>query len=352
MKHLGTKQIETPRLLLRPFRPEDADAMFRNWASDPDVTKYLTWPCHDHVDVSRWVLSDWCSHYGEKTYYQWAIVPQALGEPIGSITVVGRNDPARWVEIGYCIGKAWWHQGIMTEALSAVIRFFFEQVGVGRVQARHDACNPYSGAVMRKCGMRCEGTMAKAGRSNQGICDMVWYGIVKEEYEAQKAGSEVVFLTDAERKNHAAARILHQLPAWFGIPQATQEYVKESTQLPMWAVYGDGEDAPLPVGFAALKQTGDKTAEIFVMGVEPGYHRRGLGRKLMAALESWAAKQGYLYLQVKTVQMGRYEEYDRTNRFYRAVGFRELECFPTLWDPHNPCQIYIKYIGGRGHADQ
>lgn len=186
MKHLGTKRIETERLILRPFTAEDAEAMFHNWASDPEVTKFLTWPTHKTVEVSRWVLNDWVSHYAEPEHYQWAIVPKDLGEPIGSIAVVRSSNDAKWVESGYCIGKKWWRQGYVSEALNALISFFFEEVGVERVQARHDPRNPGSGAVMRKCGMTCEGTLRRADRNNQGICDAVIYSILREEYHADK----------------------------------------------------------------------------------------------------------------------------------------------------------------------
>lgn len=186
MKHQGTKKIETQRLILRPFTPEDAEAMFRNWASDPEVTKYLTWPAHSNVEVSQWVTNDWASHYGEESFYQWAIVPKALGEPIGSIAAVKVDNDAQWVEIGYCIGKAWWRKGFVSEALNALIAFFFEEVGAGRVQARHDTRNPNSGAVMAKCGMKYEGTLRQADRNNQGICDAAVYGILREEYHADK----------------------------------------------------------------------------------------------------------------------------------------------------------------------
>ena len=52
MQHKGTIQLETERLLLRPFREADGDAMYRNWASDPEVTKYLMWPAHSSPEVS------------------------------------------------------------------------------------------------------------------------------------------------------------------------------------------------------------------------------------------------------------------------------------------------------------
>lgn len=182
MKHSGTKKLETSRLILRQFTREDAGAMYRNWASDPEVTKYLTWPAHATLAVSEAVLGDWISHYDEETFYQWAIVPKDLGEPIGSISVVSRNDEAKLVHIGYCIGKQWWPQGIMSESLQAVIDFFFGQVGVNRIETRHDPNNPHSGGVMRKCGMTYEGTLRQSDVNNQGICDACWYSILAKEW--------------------------------------------------------------------------------------------------------------------------------------------------------------------------
>ncbi|MBO7184432.1 MAG: GNAT family N-acetyltransferase [Oscillospiraceae bacterium] len=181
MNHLGTKTIETSRLVLRQFELTDAEAMYRNWASDPEVTKYLSWPTHAGVEISSMVLNDWISHYGEENYYQWAIVPQAFGQPIGSIAAVRVDDRIGKVEIGYCIGKTWWHQGIVSEALNAVIRFFFDEVGTNRVEACHDPRNPNSGKVMAKCGMSFEGIQRQAGMNNQGICDMSWYAIISDD---------------------------------------------------------------------------------------------------------------------------------------------------------------------------
>lgn len=182
MNHLGTKKIETERLILRPFVLEDAQAMYENWASDEEVTRYLTWPAHSSPEISGMVLRDWISHYDEPDYYQWAIVcKEKEGEPIGSISVVSHNDQLQRVHIGYCIGKQWWHQGITSEALKGVIDFLFDQVGVRRVDAKHDPRNPHSGGVMRKCGMQYEGTMRKSDINNQGFCDASWYAILAED---------------------------------------------------------------------------------------------------------------------------------------------------------------------------
>ena len=96
-----------------------------------------------------------------------------------------------------------------------------------------------------------------------------------------------------------------------------------------------------PVGFLCLKETGQDTAELEVMGVLQAYHRQGIGRSLFEAAKRVAIDHGYSFLQVKTVKMGCYEEYDKTNLFYLSLGFKEFEVMPTLWDAWNPCQIYI-----------
>ena len=183
LTHKGTQTIETSRLILRRAIREDAEPMFRNWASDPEVTKFLTWPAHSSIAVSEMVIGSWLQEYEKENYYQWMIVLKELDEPIGSISVVRQNDRVEEAEIGYCIGSQWWHQGIMTEALSAVIEYLFTEVGMNRVAARHDPNNPHSGGVMRKCGMKYEGTHRASDRNNQGICDAAQYAMTRSDWE-------------------------------------------------------------------------------------------------------------------------------------------------------------------------
>ena len=180
LKHKGTVKLETPRLILRRAQIEDAEKMFHNWANDKEVTKYLTWPPHSNIQVTQKVLESWVESYEKEDYYQWMIVLKEINEPIGSImaSTVGRAQSAH---VGYCIGKKWWHQGIMSETLQAVMDFLFNEVGYHRVEAMHDSNNPNSGKVMAKCGMKYEGTLRMADRNNQGICDACYYGLLAEE---------------------------------------------------------------------------------------------------------------------------------------------------------------------------
>lgn len=180
LNHKGTQAIETNRLILRKAQLEDAEAMFRNWSNDPEVTKYLTWPVHGNVEVTKTLLASWVASYEKDDYYQWMIVLKETGEPIGSICA-GSMGRAESAHIGYCIGKAWWHQGIMSETLKAVMDFLFDEIGYHRVEALHDPNNPHSGNVMKKCGMKYEGTLRQADRNNQGICDACYYGLLKDE---------------------------------------------------------------------------------------------------------------------------------------------------------------------------
>ncbi|MBQ5951772.1 MAG: GNAT family N-acetyltransferase [Lachnospiraceae bacterium] len=181
MNHCGTKTIETERLILRRLTLDDADAMFRNWASDPDVTRYLTWPAHESADITRMLLSAWVPEYEKAEYYQWGIEPKSLGEVIGTISVVHWNENTRAAYIGYCIGTPWWHQGIMTEAFRAVIDFLFDEVKCERIVAQYDTNNPHSSMVMKKCGMSFEGIMRRGGFNNQGICDLGQYAILRRD---------------------------------------------------------------------------------------------------------------------------------------------------------------------------
>ena len=144
-------------------------------------------------------------------------------------------------------------------------------------------------------------------------------------------------ITEAAEKQEIARLILEALPDWFEITETREGYIRESTEYPFFAAF-DGDQ---PIGFLCLKETGKDTVELHVMGVLKEYHRKGIGRELFERAKEAAIRQGYSFLQVKTVQMGKYEDYDNTNRFYLSLGFREFEVFPMLWDEWNPCQVYV-----------
>ena len=148
--------------------------------------------------------------YSKNDFYQWAIEVNDIEQPIGSISVVSLDEDVQSAEIGYCIGKSWWHQGYTTEAVEAVIRFLMAEVGAGRVWAQHDVANPNSGEVMKKAGMDYEGTLRQSAKNNQGIVDSAVYAKISHvaldeepEEEEQTSGASVtkVMAEDGTMKN-------------------------------------------------------------------------------------------------------------------------------------------------------
>jgi ribosomal-protein-alanine N-acetyltransferase len=145
------------------------------------VTRFLTWPTHTDTEVTKYVIGTWLPQYEKQDYYHWAITLKENGdEPIGTIHGLV-NDDLEQITVGYCLGRAWWHQGITSEALKAVMDYLFDVVGVNRIESRHDPRNPNSGKVMMKCGMKYEGTLRSSDHNNQGICDACFYALLKSE---------------------------------------------------------------------------------------------------------------------------------------------------------------------------
>ena len=147
----------------------------------------------------------------------------------------------------------------------------------------------------------------------------------------------IVEITDSNEKQAIAREILEALTDWFGIEESREEYISGSAGWTFFAAKGTEG----PIGFLCLKETGKSTVELAVMGVLMEHHRSGVGRRLVEKAIETARLQGYEFMQVKTVKMGIYEDYDRTNLFYTSCGFKEFEVFPLLWDEANPCQIYV-----------
>ena len=180
MTHKGTQTITTERLTLRRFTVEDAQEMYDNWASDPRVTKYLTWEPHASPEATSALLRDWVTSYGNDNCYNWAM--EYDGHCVGSLSVVRQSDRSESAELGYCMGYDYWNKGLMTEAAKAVIRFLFDEVGCHRIVICHAVKNPASGRVAQKCGLNYEGTQREAFKNRDGeFLDIAEYAILKTD---------------------------------------------------------------------------------------------------------------------------------------------------------------------------
>jgi len=182
MNHIGTKTIETNRLILRKFKITDSENMFKNWGSDSKVTKYLSWKTHNNIKDSEEIINVWVSNYNDNTVYNWVIELKEIKEAIGGISIVKLEDINKSCEIGYCIGSKYWYKGITTEAFQNIIDYLFREVGINRICAKHNIENMASGEVMKKCKMTYEGTLREVQFRYNRFCSLAVYSLLKSEW--------------------------------------------------------------------------------------------------------------------------------------------------------------------------
>jgi len=146
---------------------------------------------------------------------------------------------------------------------------------------------------------------------------------------------------EADEKSRICNAILRALPDWFGIETAIIGYINDTRAMSFYAAYANGA----AIGFAAVKNHNPYTSEVYVMGILPEHHNKGIGRALIDFCEAYCADKGSEFLTVKTLDEAREDEgYEKTRLFYLAMGFRPLEVFPLLWDESNPCLFMAKYL--------
>lgn len=183
LNHKGTLVLETKKFILRQFTSKDIPDMYYNWARDKEVTKYLTWEEHYSMEKTNKIVTFWENSYKSEEYYNWAIEDKVSNKVIGSINLMNLDNYNENCEIGYCIGKNFWNQGIMTEVLNEVIKFAFLEVNFERITARRHINNIASGMLLKKCNFVYEGTLRNVVKDNKGtFVDCKYYSILKSEY--------------------------------------------------------------------------------------------------------------------------------------------------------------------------
>lgn len=142
-------------------------------------------------------------------------------------------------------------------------------------------------------------------------------------------------------KAGACEALMRALPEWFGIEQALLDIARDAESQTVWVA----RDADRIVGCIAIKLHNEFTAEMALLAVRPDHHRTGIGRRLVLTAESWLRARGIEYLSVKTLGPSRPDPgYERTRRFYAAMGFRPVEETTAVWGPDTPCLIMIKRL--------
>ena len=158
--------------------------MYDNWASRPDNLLHVTWDAHESPDVTQQSITRWVENYQNMDFYKWGIcLKENPYSVIGDISVVDMDEAVNACEVGYILCKDYWGQGLMTEALKAVLIYLLQDAGFNRVTARFVTANPASGRVMAKAGMSYEGTFRQAVLHKGQVKDFSVYGILKSDLE-------------------------------------------------------------------------------------------------------------------------------------------------------------------------
>ena len=345
MNKTGTQTLETHRLILRPFKIEDADDMFNNWASDPEVTRYLTWPAHSSVDVTRMVLNDWISHYEDGTYFNWAIELRETGSVIGNIAVVQLREDIEQVEIGYCMSRTFWGRGIMPEALRAVMEYLFTVVGINRISAHHDVNNPKSGRVMAKAGLKKEGVHIGAGRNNQGVIDICAYGLVRSEYNPPERHAHAPVTVRFAREEDLEAvnklrKVVNDLHVE-GKPDVFKPGFCDELRDHLFTIWNDPDQEIVVAeaegkvcGFAILHHINRPEnpfmferdfLDIDEFCVDESFRRRGVASALIHFTLNFVKEKGFKRLELNMWEFNR-----SALAFYEAAGFKTFRRYMEI----------------------
>ena len=187
MKFLGSKTLETERLILRKVKLEDAKTAFNNWCNSDKVDKYVLWKKHENVDETVSIYEKWIEEYKDDKTFRWIVELKDTQDLIGTIDVSKRLITHGSCEIGYCYSDKYWNNGYATEALKAVIKYLFEECEADLVNAEFMENNPASGKVMEKSGMKFEGRLrSRVIDKNNKRNDLLSYSITKDEYFKNK----------------------------------------------------------------------------------------------------------------------------------------------------------------------
>lgn len=179
MKHVGTKEFETRRLICRPFQMGDEEDMFQNWAANPHVQHEYGEPVYTTIAQVKELLTHYITCYQKPDFYRWAIIEKSCGENIGQIAFCNVYSDCQTAEIEYCIGEPFWGNGYAGEVLAGLIDYTFENTDFVKLEAYHRSANIKSGRVLEKSSMSITDTVERFIREQKEPVGEVCYCIEK-----------------------------------------------------------------------------------------------------------------------------------------------------------------------------
>ena len=177
----NTPELATKRLLLRRLGPEDAEAVFA-YASDQEVTKYMSWPTHRTVADSLAFIHSTLDRYQRDEAGDWGIILRATGNLIGTLGFPQVDRKNNQAAVGYVSGRRYWGAGLMPEAVGRLLQFAFNELMLNRIECIHALPNEQSGRVMQKAGMTFEGIARERLFAQGRYWDVKQYAILRSDW--------------------------------------------------------------------------------------------------------------------------------------------------------------------------
>ena len=190
LTHVGTKQIETERLILRRFEFSDCNDMLKYWVSDPEIQSLYCEPAYTTEQDVTALIGQYIDSCKASNYYRWAIVAKDTMQCIGQIAYFLVDEQGHFAEMEYCIGNDFQKRGLATEATKAVIKYGFEEINLHKVQICHKSLNMPSKRVIEKCGLTFEGALRDFFYQDGHYVDRLYYSILQAEYESHRQGEK------------------------------------------------------------------------------------------------------------------------------------------------------------------
>lgn len=311
MKKNITENLETKRLVLRKLSIHDAEDVFRNWASDENVSKFMTWSTHKNIDETRTWLTNVEKKYKTNAGYEWGIVLKQTNELIGSIGVYLKEEFDNRYEIGYAIAKKYWRNGYTTESLKCVMEYLINKEHITRFIGRHAILNGASGSVMQKGGFRYiqNGWYRKIDKEGLFETKEYYYDIYENIERPQIGDSAEIAKLVIESWQSAYKGIIDD------------NYLKnldENIATKRWNKTIEGKEKDvliyrknnkiLGVITYGKAEQGKETGEIYVLYVKPEEKRNGIGTKLFISTKQELLKMGYKNMVVYCLDKNRIGE--------------------------------------------
>lgn len=338
LQHKGTQTIETERLLLRRFTEDDAEAVFANWMSDPETTKYLDVRREITPEAARGAAARWAEAGAAPDFYNWAVVPRGEREPIGHIEASVQSAYGEAGTVGYCIGRRFWNRGFATEALAAVLRFLLGEVGFRRLEGVYSQQNPASGRVLRKAGMTFEGVRRQGYRCRLGYQDAGVCSILRGEPVlpgASGGGRPGVTVREALPEDYGAVAALEEQvfslhlrrrPDVFraGYRLAREDYQKRLAAPDETLLLAEERGTGRAAGFCAVQRAEHThpannrflTLHIDDLCVGEEFRRAGVGGALIGRVREMGERAG-----ARNIELNVWLFNAQAVAFYEALGF-------------------------------